>query len=102
RVEGGTYLERLLAQGEAEARRREAVDQRTAAWHERLTATAERAVRTSSPAALLDAAYLVRSSQRPAFDAAAAEIQAELPGLGLESRLTGPWPAFSFVGDLLR
>jgi hypothetical protein len=99
-----TYLERLWAEGEAEARRRQVLAERAEEWHERLSAVAEDAVRVpaSADSALLDGAYLVRSSQRPSFDAAAAEIQAELPDLGLESRLIGPWPAFSFVGDSLR
>ena len=50
----------------------------------------------------LEGAYLVRDSRRNAFDAVVAEIQAEASSAGLEARLTGPWPPFSFVTEELR
>ena len=95
-----TYLERRLEEGEAVARRRQELAESTAAWHERLAAHAEDAVILGGRA-LLDAAYLVRRSRQTEFDAVLAEVIEELDAHELQSRLTGPWPPFSFV-DALR
>ena len=82
------------------ARRRQELAESTAAWHERLAAHAEDAVILGGRA-LLDAAYLVRRSRQTEFDAVLAEVIEELDAHELQSRLTGPWPPFSFV-DALR
>jgi hypothetical protein len=91
-----TYLDRRLAEGEVAAQRRQELAELTTLWHERLAATAEDAV-IGSGDALLDAAYLVRRSRQRDFEAALVDVQAEVDASELGSRLTGPWPPFSFV-----
>jgi gas vesicle protein GvpL/GvpF len=48
---------------------------------------------------LLDAAYLVPDRRRARFRAAVAAAAKELRRHGCLVSLTGPWPAYSFVGD---
>lgn len=96
-----TYLERRLAQGQAAARRRQELAERTAAWHEHLAATADAAAVLGGDS-LLDAVYLVGRSRQADFDGALLDIQGELDSHELESRLTGPWPPFSFVDANLK
>jgi hypothetical protein len=91
-----SYLDRRLAEGEAAARRRQELVEKAVAWHERLAATAEHAL-IGCGDALLDAAYLVRRSRQPEFEAALAEVHAQVDASDLRARLTGPWPPFNFV-----
>jgi Gas vesicle synthesis protein GvpL/GvpF len=91
-----TYLDRRLAEGEAAALRRQELAEKAVVWHERLAATAEHAL-IGCGDALLDAAYLVRRSRQAEFEAALAEVQAEIDASELRARLTGPWPPFNFV-----
>jgi hypothetical protein len=49
---------------------------------------------------VLRAAYLLEDARREAFEQALAAAQREDAVLGLEYALTGPWPAYNFVGDL--
>ncbi len=51
---------------------------------------------TSPP--VLEAAFLVRSSERARFAAEARRQQRSLKEVGAELTLTGPWPAYNFVG----
>jgi len=90
------YLERRVAEGEEAARRMRLLAERAATWHESLAERAEAARRNSAHGTPLDAAYLVRSEQQGAFDAAVLELQDDL-GDDFELRLTGPWPPLSFV-----
>ena len=47
---------------------------------------------------LLDAAFLVPTRRRAAFQAAVRKAAREVARAGAELTLTGPWPAYSFVG----
>ena len=98
-----SYLERRLAEGEEAARRQQTLAGQAEAWHEQLVPLAQDSrLNTERSGTLLEGAYLVRDSRRNAFDAVVAEIQAEASSAGLEARLTGPWPPFSFVTEELR
>jgi Gas vesicle synthesis protein GvpL/GvpF len=46
---------------------------------------------------LLDAAYLVETAEEAEFHAALDAVLAPLAALGLNGRLTGPWPPYNFV-----
>jgi hypothetical protein len=48
---------------------------------------------------LLDAAFLVPSSRRVRFKAAARRLASETVQAGAEITITGPWPAYNFVGS---
>lgn len=99
-----SYLERRSAEGEAEAGRRAEAARLARDWHEQLLPLAEDSALAASPraGALLEATYLVARSQQDAFGSALARVQAESAEAGLEARLTGPWPPFSFAGEGLR
>jgi gas vesicle protein GvpL/GvpF len=99
---GAAYLARKAAQRDAAEYSRERLGATIATVHERLLATAERAV--LSPAQdrrltgrtgemVLNAAYLVADGEAPAFASLVAELAASY-GIALE--LTGPWPAYHF------
>jgi hypothetical protein len=75
-------LYRALAQGATEARRRSDTEQ--AAPGSRL---------------LLDAAFLVPARQSTAFKSALQKKVRTLDGTGLVVSLTGPWPAYNFIGS---
>jgi hypothetical protein len=47
---------------------------------------------------LLDAAFLVSTGRRTRFRTAAARLAAACSDAGAELTLTGPWPAYNFVG----
>jgi hypothetical protein len=47
---------------------------------------------------LVDAAFLVRAPQRARFKAAARQAAAACEAVGAEMTLTGPWPAYNFIG----
>lgn len=102
--------------GTAYLHRRRAERAAADAWHRSAAATAEqlhrrlgelaaasaRPTATAPPPAdspgrpVLDAAYLVDDRRRDEFTAAVRELGQRYPALRL--RLTGPWPAYSFVG----
>ena len=46
---------------------------------------------------ILNASYLVADEHGETFATLVADLRARADGLDLE--LTGPWPAYSFVGD---
>lgn len=48
---------------------------------------------------VLDAAFLVAHASRARFRAAARNEAARLADAGAQMTLTGPWPAYNFVGD---
>jgi Gas vesicle synthesis protein GvpL/GvpF len=48
---------------------------------------------------LLDAAFLVPSSSRARFKAAARKEAARCAAAGARMTLTGPWPAYNFIGN---
>jgi hypothetical protein len=75
-------LYRALAQGATEARRRSDTEQ--AVPGSRL---------------LLDAAFLVPARQSTAFKSALQKKTRTLNGAGLAVSLTGPWPAYNFIGS---
>ena len=75
-------LYRTLAQGATEARRRSDTEQ--AAPGSRL---------------LLDAAFLVPARRSTAFKSALQKKARTLDGSGLALSLTGPWPAYNFIGS---
>jgi hypothetical protein len=96
--EGATYLDRRLSAGAAAAARAETARQQASHLHARLAELAADAV-TKTPARglVLDAAYLVATPMQSQFDACLAADGSELAADGLELRITGPWPAYSFV-----
>ena len=49
------------------------------------------------PGIVLDAGYLVDTAAQPEFDARLAEHSRQLDASGLDLRVTGPWPPYSFV-----
>ena len=72
--------------------------------HERLAAVAAEACLTirSQPRAQrvhLNAAYLVPEAEEEPFHLAVAELGREQADVGLLYELTGPWPAYNFVGE---
>jgi hypothetical protein len=75
-------LYRALAQGATDARRQSDTEQ--AAPGSRL---------------LLDAAFLVPARQSTAFKSALQKKARTLDGAGLVVSLTGPWPAYNFIGS---
>ena len=48
---------------------------------------------------ILNGAYLVPREQTDAFHEAVTALTPEAEGHGVEIELTGPWPAYNFVGD---
>jgi len=105
---GRAYMERRRLDRELDDEIRE----RAARWatesHERLAAAADAA--RSSPARqddaapsgsqmFLNGAYLVREDDAERFRAALAELDEARRADGVSYEVTGPWPAYSFVGD---
>ena len=89
---GREYIEAKLRRGRAEERD-------VALLHEPLAelAVAARRRPTRTPGELLRAAYLVESADLPRFRTAVEQLQGAHAGLAI--LCTGPWPAYSFVGD---
>ncbi|MGE5695463.1 MAG: GvpL/GvpF family gas vesicle protein [Candidatus Sericytochromatia bacterium] len=48
---------------------------------------------------VLNGTYLVEADRCDAFKAAVASLESEIPGIELE--ITGPWPPYSFAGDVV-
>jgi hypothetical protein len=102
---GAAFLDaRRRARDAARERARGALEAAEAVF-DRLAALASAASRrddapagaTSPP--MLDAAFLVRSTGRARFKAAARRASAECEAAGAELTLTGPWPAYNFVRE---
>jgi hypothetical protein len=97
---GGDYLRRRRAEMNADSEVSAAAARIASEVHEQLGARAERAVvlqpRQSTPGTLVTTAYLVPFVDQERFLACVQELQGRLPGISLE--LTGPWPAYSFIG----
>ena len=70
-----------------------AIDRRAAASQRRTSL--ERA--TPGSRLLLDAAFLVPAARSGAFKAAVREQTRALRGTGIETSVTGPWPAYNFI-----
>ncbi len=66
-----------------------------AAEHRRRTSDAPGVV-----APLLDAAFLVPARRRARFRSAAQKVARQVSETGAQMTLTGPWPAYNFVGSL--
>jgi hypothetical protein len=66
-----------------------------AADHRRRTSEAPGAI-----APLLDAAFLVPTRRRARFQSAAQKVAQQVSATGAQMTLTGPWPAYNFVGSL--
>jgi hypothetical protein len=95
----------LRKQADREARRRLIADARAEAdaLYERLAALADDARRrpaatVDSVKLLLDAAFLLSPSRRARFDAATRAAAKRADAIGASLVVTGPWPAYSFVG----
>jgi hypothetical protein len=108
RAESGTaYLQRKRAGLSAQADRRRDVSVGADAVHAQLSESAEavRLHRPQDPALtsdgrwmVLNGSYLVDEARAEAFRTAATTLAREHPELTLE--LTGPWPPYSFVGEI--
>ena len=96
---GTAYLaRRRAALAEVEARRHARTRARFEVSGElRTLAVAAAAGRRDGTELLLDESYLVRSDVEAAFLEAADRCGDALAALGLELRVSGPWPAYSFV-----
>ena len=70
----------------------------TAAVDARLTATRQ----PRSERIRLNGAYLVAEADEEAFRVHVAELGHEQAEVGMHYELTGPWPAYNFVGDEVR
>jgi hypothetical protein len=75
------------------------------ALYEGLAATADDARRHPPVAAdgirlVLDAAFLVRPARLRRFRSLARAASSRLAPLGLDVEVTGPWPAYNFVGEI--
>lgn len=97
---GTAYLGRKRLERHVEARAEELAARLVAEAHERLAATADRAVREGSPG--LKAAYLVDEAREEDFRRELDEIGREYEELGIRFELTGPWPPYSFAGESTR
>ena len=84
---------RLAAARTAATRVYKAIDRQAAASQRRTTL--ERAAPGSR--LLLDAAFLVPVARSVAFKTAIREQTRTLRGAGIETSLTGPWPAYNFI-----
>jgi hypothetical protein len=105
RVTSTTGVDFLAAKKEARDRAREAVVALAAVADRAFTALAamsrEARRRGDAPEGivppLLDAAFLVPVSQRARFKAAVKRVADETDSVGVDTTLTGPWPAYNFV-----
>ena len=64
----------------------------------RHTVRRERRPEAGSNPPLLEAAFLVKTTARSRFKAAARRQAAACAAAGGQMTLTGPWPAYNFVG----
>jgi hypothetical protein len=105
---GAAYLleKRLESRRAAEAE--SVLEERCAAAHERLAVLAveaklnpvqPRELTNREEQMLLNGVYLVEDRASGEFANAAAALQAEYEGEGIELELTGPWPPYNFVND---
>jgi len=105
---GRAYMERRRLDRELEDEVRERAMRWATAGHERLAAAADDA--RSSPARqdeaapsssmmFLNGAYLVREEDAERFRTALGELAESQRADGVTYELTGPWPAYSFVGE---
>jgi hypothetical protein len=103
RTGAGFLQARKAARDEAANARREAANAADLAFAAlgHLAKDAYRRPRTQEPGTnppLLEAAFLVRVAARARFKAAARRQAAALGNASAELSLTGPWPAYNFVG----
>ena len=105
RVTSNTGVEFLAAKKDARDRAREAVMAMTSAADRAFTTLAgmsrDARRRRDAPDGiappLLDAAFLVPIAKRARFKAAVKRLADETDGVGVDTTLTGPWPAYNFV-----
>lgn len=104
RSPGASYLARKRLDRELTLAGDEVVAELVDAAHRRLAAaavdarlTAGRQPRTER--IRLNGAYLVAEADEAAFRAEVAELGRAHAAVGLQYELTGPWPAYNFVGD---
>ncbi len=99
---GAAFLKRKKSQ--RDDRRQAAADARRTVDYvfARLNRMAKDSVRkdTDAPGSrlVLDAAFLVPRSKQPAFERECARLASSAGGAGCELVLSGPWPAYHFVG----
>jgi Gas vesicle synthesis protein GvpL/GvpF len=97
---GTAYFDRKRLERHVGMQGNELAARLAAEAHDRLAAVAERAVHEgTSP---LKGAYLVDVGREDDFRRALDEIGRESEQFGVRFELTGPWPAYSFVGERTR
>ena len=101
---GTAFLLRKKEERDAGRRLADEAARRAQAIYADLAGRAARARHTPAPAEgagrlVLDAAFLVAVAARDDFRAAAREHARAAAGEGLDLVLTGPWPAYNFVGE---
>jgi gas vesicle protein GvpL/GvpF len=107
RSPGAAYLARKQLDRELALAGDDLIAELAQAAHERLAeaAVGARIPHTSQQRrgerVYLNAAYLVAEVEEQAFRQTVAELGAEHAAVGLEYELTGPWPAYNFVGEEL-
>ena len=67
--------------------------------HARAATSRARRPEPGSNPPLLDAAFLVTAASRTRFKAEARRLAAACQAAGADLAITGPWPAYNFVGD---
>jgi Gas vesicle synthesis protein GvpL/GvpF len=105
---GTEYLARRRAQREQAAASSEAVEAAAAEVHARLADAARAAVMARlqdrrltgrAEEMVLNGAYLVDHDGAERFAAGVEALKADYAEQGLELELTGPWPAYNFIGE---
>lgn len=103
---GAEYMQRRLAERDAEAEAIRHVEDAAGVIHERLREIAADAVLASPQRPelsgrpgqmMLNGVYLVEDGARQRFRDEIGALAGEFGSLGLELELTGPWPAYNFV-----
>ena len=97
---GADYLRRRRAEMQADEKVGTEAGRLARELHEKLAHHAESAVvlqpRVPAPDTLVTAAYLVPLDDQEQFLACARNLDAEYDGFSID--VTGPWPAYSFIG----
>lgn len=101
RSSGAAYLASRRKRLDERDQRRDQARDTAAAIADELTASIVDVARRSSREALLDVAVLVDRSGEEEFLATAERLAARAADAGLELRVTGPWPPYSFARTAL-
>ncbi len=101
---GVAFLQRKKELGDVRRRLAAEAKEEVEALYARLAKSVKKAVRRAPPtqelagSVLLDAAFLVPRAKTKTFKGAVAGVAKGLAKNGYHVTLTGPWPAYSFVG----